>query len=148
MTQEPEKMERLRRLIVELRLMEGSAEILQRRMEFLQAALSDLRLAEASLRELKGKEEGSSILVPIGGNTFIGARLGNLSKVIVGIGADVSIEMSLEEAVEDISSRISEVEKAGSSVQQQLEQITAQIQSHRGMINELSSQLQGENRVV
>ncbi|MBS7652476.1 MAG: prefoldin subunit alpha [Candidatus Bathyarchaeia archaeon] len=148
MTQEPEKMERLRRLVVELRLMEGSAEILQRRLEFLQAALSDLRIAENSLRELKGKEEGSPILVPIGGNTFIGARLGNLSKVIVGIGADVSVEMSIDEAVEDISSRISEVEKAGSSVQQQLEQITAQIQSHREMINELSSQLQGEKRGV
>lgn len=141
-------MERLRRLMVELRLMEGSAEILQRRLEFLQAALSDLRIAENSLRELKGKEEGSSILVPIGGNTFIGARLGNLSKVIIGIGADVSVEMSIDEAVEDISSRISEVEKAGLSVQQQLEQITAQIQSHRERINELSSQLQGEKRGV
>ncbi len=148
MTQEPEKMERLRRLVVELRLMEGSAEILQRRLEFLQAALSDLRIAENSLRELKGKEEGSPILVPIGGNTFIGAKLGNLSKVIVGIGADISVEMSIDEAVEDITSRISEIEKAGASVQQQLEQITAQIQSHRERINELSSQLQGERRGV
>jgi prefoldin alpha subunit len=148
LSREQEKMERLRRLIVELRLMEGSAEILQRRLEFLQAALSDLRMAENSLRELRGKGEGSPILVPVGGNTFIGARLGDLSKVIVGIGADVSVEMSLDEAVEDISSRIDEVEKAGTSVQQQLEQIMAQIQSHREMINELTSQLQGERRGV
>ncbi len=148
MTQNQERLERLRRLVVELRLMEGSAEALQRRLELLQATLSDLRAAESSLRELKGREEGSPILVPIGGNTLIGARLGNLSKVIVGIGADVSVEMGLEEAVEDVSSRIADVEKAGSSVQQQLEQIMAQIQAHREMINEMSSKLQGESRGV
>jgi len=139
-----EKEEQLRRLVVELRLMQGSAEILQRRLELLQTATADLRVAESSLKALKELDEGTPILVPMGGNTFVDARLGNLKRVIVGIGADVSVEMEQDKAVEEIMSRLDDVEKAGQSVQQQLEQILAQMQIHQDAINRLGAELQGE----
>ena len=139
-----EKEEQLRRLAVELRLMQGSAEILQQRLELLRTAMADLRVAESSLKALKDIEDGTPILVPMGGGTFVDANLGDLSRVIVGIGAGVSLEMDLEGALEDVSNRLSEVEKAGLSVQQQLEQILGQMQIHQDGINRLSAELRGE----
>lgn len=134
----------MRKLAVELQLMQGSAETLQQRLQLLQAAVSDLRVAGASIEALKDGEEGDPILVPTGGDTFVNANLGDLSKVIVGIGADVSIEMSLEEAEGNVSRRLEEVEKASHSVQQQLQQILAQMQIHRNNLNRLNASLQGE----
>jgi len=139
-----EKEEQLRRLVAEMRLMQGSAEILQQRLELLRTALADLRVADSSLKALKEIEDGAPILVPLGGGTFVDARLGDLSRVIVGIGAGVSLEMDLEGALEDVSTRLAEVEKAGQSVQQQLEQILGQMQVHQDGISRLSAELRGE----
>ena len=139
-----EKEDQFRRLVVELRLMQGSAEILQQRLDLLRTALTDLRVADSSLKALKDVEDGTPILVPMGGGAFVDANLGDLSKVIVGIGAGASLEMDLEDALEDVSNRLSEVEKAAKSVQQQLEQIIGQMQIHQDGINRLSTELQGE----
>ena len=143
-----EKEEQLRRLVVELRLMQGSAEILQQRLDLLRTAIRDLRVAESSLRAMKEMEEGTPILVPTGGGTFVNARLENLSRVIVGVGADVSVEMDLDGALEDVSARLAEMEKAGQSVQQQLEQILVQMQVHQDGISRLSAELRGETTGV
>jgi len=132
-----------RKLVYELQLMEGSAETLQQRLAMLQNASADLNVAKQSIEALKEVEEGDPILVPTGGGTFVNANLGNLSKILVSIGADVSIEMGLDEAEEDVSGRLEEVEKAGESVQQQLQQILGQMELHRGALNRLSASLQG-----
>ena len=138
------KEDQLRKLVVELRLMQGSAEVLQQRLDLLSTAQTDLRVADSSLKALKDIEDGTNILVPMGGGAFIDAKLGDLSKVIVGIGAGASLEMDQEAALEDVSNRLSEVEKAAQSVQQQLEQILGQMQIHQDGINRLSAELRGE----
>lgn len=140
--------DQIRRLAYELQLMQGTAEVLQQRFQVLQTALADLTVATESLTAIKESKEGEPILVPAGGGTYVNARLGDLSKVIVGIGADVSIEMSLVDAEENASGRLEEVEKASQSVQQQLEQILAQMQAHRDGINRLSASLRGEGTGV
>ncbi|MFQ6053299.1 MAG: hypothetical protein ACE5OO_03585 [Candidatus Bathyarchaeia archaeon] len=60
------------------------------------------------------------------------------------MGADVSVEMDLDGAIEDVAARLAEVDKAAQSVQQQLEQILGQMQIHQEWINRLSSELRGE----
>ena len=140
----PSREEQMRKLAMELQMMQGSAETLQQRLQILQSAISDLRVAAASLEALKESEEGAPILVPTGGGAFVNANLGDLSKVIVGIGADVSIEMDLEEAEKNVSGRLEEVEKANLSVGQQLEQILAQMQIHQDSLNRLGASLRGE----
>jgi prefoldin alpha subunit len=138
----------IRRLLIELRLMQGSAETLEQRLGVLQTALADLRIASSSFNALINLKEGDPILVPTGGGTFANAILGDLSKVIVGVGANVSIEMNLEDAIKDINSRLEEVENASQSVRQQLEQILTQMQSHQNLLKRLGADLQGETPSV
>lgn len=139
-----DKERQLRRLIVELQMMQGSADLLQQRLELLQTATTDLRVADSSLKALKAVKAGNPILVPVGGNTFVNAQIGDLNRVIVGIGAGVSIEMDIDKAIEDLSARLAEVEKAGDSVQQQLGQILGQMQIHQDGVNRLGADLRGE----
>jgi prefoldin alpha subunit len=137
-----------RRLIYELQLMQGTADTLQQRLAILQNALSDLRVAEESLKALSETEEGSPILIPMGGGTLVKAQLGDTSKVIINIGAEVSIDMPLEDAQKNVVGRLEDVESTSSSVEQQLQQIVAQMEVHREGINRLSAQIRGEAQGV
>lgn len=140
----PDRQEQMRRLITELQMMQGTADTMQSRLQLLQSAIADLSIALTSLGALKEAEEGAPILVPTGGGTYVNANLGDLSKIIINIGADVSIDMTLEEAEENLQARLEEVEKAGTSVQQQLQQVLSQMQVHQDVINRISASLRGE----
>ena len=137
-----------RRLIYELQLMQGTADTLQQRLAILQNALADLRVAEESLKGLGETEEGSPILIPMGGGTLVNAQLGDTSKVIINIGAEVSIDMPLEDALKNVADRLGDVEKTSTSVEQQLQQLLAQMEVHRDGINRLSAQIRGEAQGV
>jgi len=137
-----EKEKQLRRLVTEMRMMEGSVDALNQRLQFLTASISELRLAQGSLKDLKGIKSGNPLLVPVGGGVFMDAQLGDISKVVVGIGADVSVEIDYDEAFEEIGERLQEVEQAQGAVQQQLGQILAQLESHQGMAERLSMEIQ------
>jgi len=137
-----------RRLIYELQLMQGTADTLQQRLAILQNALADLRVAEESLKGLSETEEGSPILIPMGGGTLVNAQLGDTSKVIINIGAEVSIDMPLDDAQKNVADRLENVEKTNTSVEQQLQQLLAQMEVHRDGINRLSAQIRGEAQGV
>ena len=139
----PSQEDQFRRLAYELQLMQGTAETLQQRLAVLQSTIADFTVSKESIAGLKEVEEGAPILVPTGGGTFVNANLGDLSKILINIGADVSIDMSLDEAQEDIAGRLDEVQKASQAVQQQLGEILTQMQIRRDTLNRLSAGLGG-----
>jgi len=138
----PQKENQLRQLVTEMRMMEGTANTLQQRLQVVLASVSELRMAKQSLGDLKDIESGSNLLVPVGGAAFIKASLGDVDKVVVGIGADVSLEMEYDDAVKDVDVRLQEMEKAQTSIEQQLGQIMAQLEAHQSMAERLSAEIQ------
>jgi len=137
-----QKENKLRQLITEMRMMEGTVNTLQQRLQVVLASVSELRLAKQSLGDLKDIESGSNLLVPVGGAAFINASLGNVDMVVVGIGADISLEMPYEDAVKDVDERLQEMEKAQTSIEQQLGQIMAQLEAHQSVAERLSTEIQ------
>ncbi len=138
----PQKENQLRQLVTEMRMMEGTANTLQQRLQAVFSSVSELKLAKQSLGDLKDIESGSNLLVPVGGAAFIKASLGDVDKVVVGIGADVSLEMEYDDAVKDVDERLQEMEKAQTSIEQQLGQIMAQLEAHQSMAERLSAEIQ------
>ena len=84
--------EELRRLSVELRFLEQTAEAIQSRINMVNAVITDLTYAGIALEGLEKEKENSELLVPIGSNSYIKAKLENPDKIIVGMGAGVSVE--------------------------------------------------------
>lgn len=144
----PGKEDQLRRILYELQLMEGTAQVLQQRLQILANAQIELRVSQQSLTEMKDLQPDTPILVPVGGAAFIHAKTAPLDKVIVGVGADVSVEMEYPKALEDVNKRLEEVEKTLVAVEGQLSQVLAQMQSHQEVGNRLSAELQGEGARV
>ena len=137
-----QKENQLRQLVTEMRMMEGTVNTLQQRLQVVLASVSELRIAKQSLEDLKNIENGNSLLVPVGGAAFINANLGELDSVVMGIGADVSVEMSYDDALKDVNERLEEMEKAQDSIEQQLGQIMAQLEAHQNMAENLSAEVQ------
>jgi len=123
--------EELQKLSIEMRLLEQTAEALQSRMTMVNTAANDLMYAQATLEGLEKEAEKSEILVPIGGTSYIRARLDNLDEVIVGMGAGVSVEKTREEAKEIIKKRLEDLDKTRKSIQQQYTQVAERINLDR-----------------
>ena len=128
--------EELNKLSMEMRFLEQTAETLQQRISMINAALTDLSYANMTLESMEQEKENSELLVPIGGSSYIKVKLACNDKVIVGMGAGVSIEKTLPEAKAIVKERLDELERTMNSAQQQFAQIAQRI-------NEGRSQLQG-----
>ena len=140
--------EELRRLSVELRFLEQTAEAIQSRINMINAVITDLTYASMTLEGLeKEKEkENSELLVPIGGNSYIKARLESPDKIIVGMGAGISVEKTLQEAKEIIKNRLESLEKTRMSLQQQLAQIAERMSEGREKFDNLLAKLREETK--
>ncbi|MGB8780134.1 MAG: prefoldin subunit alpha [Candidatus Bathyarchaeia archaeon] len=123
--------EELRRLTVEIRLLEQTAEALQSRANMINAVTTDLSYARMTLEGLEKESEKSELLVPIGGTSYVRARLENPDKIIVGMGAGVSVEKTREETKEIIKKRLEDLEKTRASIQQQFAQVAEKINLDR-----------------
>ncbi len=127
----------LGRLLVELQVLRGNANALQSRINLINAALGELEIANRSLEGLKGIEKGRILLFPIGGGSYVKARLEDAEKVIVGIGANVATEKTFDKAQESIGSQMSEIQRSKVALQQQLNQVIGRINEIENKINEI-----------
>jgi prefoldin alpha subunit len=133
--------EKLRKLSVEMRFLEQTGEAIQSRINMINAAITDLTYASMTLEGLEEEKENSELLVPIGGNSYIKARLSNPDKIIVGMGAGISVEKTLQEAKEIIKSRLENLEKSRTSLQQQLARVAEKMSEDKEKFDRLVVEL-------
>jgi len=108
------------------------------------AAMTDLTYANMTLDGIEKEKENAEILAPIGGNSYIRVKLSNPDKVIVGLGAGVSVEKTLPEAKSMLKERLDELEKSLDSAQQQFAQVAERINTDRNRLEKLLATLREE----
>ncbi len=133
--------EEIRRLSMQLRYFEQTAETLQQRLTMLDAAVSGLSYANMTLESIEKEQENAEMLVPIGGSNYINVKLSSNDKVLVAMGAGVSVEKTVPEAKAILKERIEEFQKTLVSAQQQLAQIVDRITQDRSRMESLLSVL-------
>ena len=126
--------------------MEGSANAIQSRINLVNAALTELRIANMTLEGMEKEKEETSLFVPIGGGSYVKAKLESTETVTVGIGAGVAIERTIKEARQNLENRMADLEKTRTTLQQQLTQVLEKIQDGRSKFQELSSKLSEAER--
>jgi prefoldin alpha subunit len=137
----PEDEETIRRLIVELQVLQGTAESLQSRIGLTNAAINDLQIAAETIEGLKEEKEGSQLLVPIGGGSYLKAKVEDSERLIVGLGANIAAEKSVGEAKDGFETRILRLEKMRNGLQKQLEETFTRVNNTRNQIQILSERL-------
>lgn len=130
--------DQMRQVLMDIRLLESSARVLQSRLDIVTAALSETLTAISTLEGAKGKTSDTEALVPIGSGSFVKTKLNDVDKVIIGVGAGVCIEKPIEDSMKDLRLRSSELERARTTVTQQLGQVLGQAEDYRAHLNDLA----------
>jgi prefoldin alpha subunit len=123
--------EEARKISVEVRVLEQTAEALQSRLNMVNAVATDLTYASMTLESLEKENENAELLVPIGGTSYIRTKLENPDKIIVGVGAGISLEKTRQEAKEIVKKRLEELERTRTAMQQQFTQVAEKINQDR-----------------
>jgi prefoldin alpha subunit len=136
--------EELRRLSMEMRYLEQTADALQQRISMVNAALTDINYANMTLNGIEKEKENSEMLIPIGGSSYVKVKLADTNKVIIGMGAGVSVEKTLPEAKVTLKERLDELEKTMHAAQQQFSQVAERINSGRSRLENMLSTREGK----
>lgn len=134
--------------LVQLRVYEGSARALQARLEIVNAALNEFSLASTTLEGVKTQKTDEDALIPVGGGSYVRVRLSDISKIVMGVGAGVAVEKPIEDSVNEIKERIADLDKARTSLQEQLSQALFRIEENREKLGELVKKHGGESLTV
>jgi len=136
--------EEIRRMLFELRLLEGSARTIESRLAVVDTALSEILIANSTLEGIKNKPKSTEALVPVGAGSFIRVELADSEKIVMGVGAGVSLEKSVDDSIESLKNRQDDLEKLRTSLQQQLSQIASRIEDERRTLSDLVKKRGGE----
>ncbi|MCZ2808361.1 MAG: prefoldin subunit alpha [Candidatus Bathyarchaeota archaeon] len=126
---------------MESRFLEETAKEIQARVNMTNAALTELKVSSMTLEGLEKEKKDAQLFVPIGGGSYVKARLETAKKVVVGIGADVAVEKTVKEAKEELEARITELEKTREALVQQFNHVIEKIQENRGKMEEVTAKL-------
>lgn len=134
--------------LVQLRAYEGSARALQARLEIVNAALNEFSLASTTLEGVKTQKTDEDALIPVGGGSYVRVKLSDISKIVMGVGAGVAVEKPIEDSVNEIKERIADLDKARTSLQEQLRQALFRREETQERLNELVKKHGGESLTV
>jgi len=126
-----EEQKKLQRILGELNDHQATAEALRQHLSLLAASLSELSMTLEVIKTVKGLKPGTDILVPMGSDSFISAKLATTEKVITGLGADVAAERSSEDALEVLDARRTELEQALGQAREELGKLEERIEALR-----------------
>ncbi len=126
--------EEVNNLLLAAQQLEQQSTRYNQQIEILNSYYSEIQTSEQTLVELKGAKNDQQMLLPIGAGNFIYTTIKNAEKVIVTIGAGIHSEKSLDEAIDGVKKKKSEVEN-------QLTQIKASY-------NEVIERLREIDRIV
>jgi len=127
----------IRQLASEIRILEGSIGVLQSRLDIVRAAINEVSLAHNTLEGVNKLQNGDSTLVPVGAGSYVRMQLADSRKIVMGIGAGVAVEKEVGASVTELKTRLDELDRARTSIQQQLDQTAGRYQQDREALEDL-----------
>lgn len=116
------------RILEEYEYYTAQAEAVRRSIEVLSASVLELNMVKEGLEEIRKLSRDNEVLIPVGGSSFVRARITDTEEIIIGIGANVAAKKSILEAEEYLQTRIKELEKIRLERGEQLKLIIGKVE--------------------
>ncbi|GEM_PF-5106943 len=118
---------------------QNQLELISQQVTLIDNLILEYERAKETLQEIGNTEKDKEILIPVGGDTFVFGALKDKTKVITGIGGNVSIEKRITNAVPALQKKIEDFRKEEDKlvnlvqeIQGKTEVLTQKIKERRG----------------
>ncbi|RLI90093.1 MAG: prefoldin subunit alpha [Candidatus Altiarchaeales archaeon] len=118
-----DKQRELQRILIEADNYRKQIDSLSAQIQIVENKRMEIDSTIETMDSLKENRIGTEILVPIGSNSFVRAELKDNKKVIVEIGAGISVEKTIDEAKEILKMRNKELENTMNKLQSAVAEI-------------------------
>ena len=115
----------LRQALAALDAYKNQLAALTQQSQLLQMSYEETLGATQTLSSLIDAKEGDEIMVPVGASSFVTAKVTSSPKAVVGVGNKVSVEKSLDEAVEYMKSNLAEITDALKKLNESMQEMDA-----------------------
>jgi prefoldin alpha subunit len=127
-------------LLSELRSSEDQLNDVQSRVEIISAQIQEHINAGATMNNLRD-EAGHEALIPIGAQIYIRGSISDTSKVLIGLGAGISVEKTVEQANADLQSRVANMQKIIGSLRDEYAKLAEKVSSLRAQLGDTAQQI-------
>ncbi len=105
------KEEEINRNLTLIEYYKQQLESIDMQLQYLQSTLADYQRAKMTVEQMHAVDENSEILIPVGAGTFVNGSLKNASNVLIGVGAGIVIEKTVDEAVLKLEERMKRIQE-------------------------------------
>ncbi len=130
----------MRQLLAAYQQYQAQAEAIARQIGLTQLTAEGLDRAVAAVDALEKAEEGQEMLVPIGSGSFVHGKLASKERVVLNVGAGVSIEKTAAQARESLKARRAEVAEGSKRLNEVLSKIDQQMQMVQAQLAKFEQQ--------
>lgn len=123
-----EDRQELQKVLINLEQLRQAAEELGNQIDVLSTRLSEFEATIDTIEGVKGIEEGTEILVPIGSDSYLISKLTEPDKVLSGLGANLVAERGSDEGIEALNKQKDEVEKAIGRLREEIGRVNNRIE--------------------
>ncbi len=114
-----------------------------KQQQLIQLAVEEHVRARETVKSLAKGSEGDEILVPVGADSYIHAKISDNKSAIVGVGSTVSIRRSPEDAEKVLDEKIDELSRAFKAVGERAAKTEALVQELQEKVQQQYESLQG-----
>ncbi len=101
----------LQQKYMEIQMLEQQLKMLQNQLFKMDEQIIEIRLALENLDDIKSTPKGKELLVPLTQGIFLKSELKDNEKLIVNVGANVTVEKTVEETKDLLKKQITEISK-------------------------------------
>lgn len=111
---------------------------IEEQMSYLGAITQEFARARATLEALARAKRGEEVLLPVGGGNFVRAKLADEDRVIGGIGAGLSVEGPVADALRRTEAQLEAAREAGERLQGEAQRVVQQLQALEAHVGQLT----------
>ena len=117
----------VRVLVAQLQRLEAEARAYEQQIDVVNFTMQEIENAVSAIEALSKPEVGKETLIPIGASSFVYGTIPQTSRIIIGLGSNVSAEVEVANAVKHLNERKNELTAMQGQFAARLNQIGSQM---------------------
>jgi prefoldin alpha subunit len=136
--------EETQRMLLEYESYKNQIAMLQENIALLENSIIQITAAISALETASSMDEGNEILLPVGSESFLQAKITDKKNAIVGIGAGVVVKRSVSDAIKELDERKKDLEKVREERDKALEKAVQAAQAIAPKLQDIIEKTQKE----